>query len=85
MDGGWLYICVTAGLIWGVLFYPRYDLEVTMDGSWEDSEIIATDFYSLRNCRREAHDSRARYYVCLKKTGWGQMFNKYSKYDSKHD
>jgi hypothetical protein len=66
------------------LFWPIYDLSISYDIEWNDYEIIETNFLTLGACRKAAGNYSAVDWVCLKKTGWGQMTNDYSKYDSKH-
>lgn len=76
-----LIIVVVLGL-W--LFWPRYDLAISYDPEWKTQTIPETGFLTLSGCREAAGNYRAFEYVCLEKTGWGQMFNEYSEYNSKH-
>lgn len=66
------------------LFWPLYDLDVSQDINWNNHHIVDTNFLTLESCREAVGNYRAVDWVCLKKTGWGQLTNDYSKYDSKH-
>jgi hypothetical protein len=66
------------------LFWPLYDLDVAKDVDWQEHRIVETDFLTLGACREAARQYRAADWVCWKKTGWGQLANDGSKYDSKH-
>ena len=66
------------------LFYPVYDLDISRDINWKNHTVVETNFISLESCRTEANKYQSADWLCLKKTGWGQLTNKYSKYDSKH-
>ena len=66
------------------LFWPLYDLEVAQDINWNNHHVVETNFFTLDGCRKAADNYRAVDWVCLKKTGWGQLTNDYSIYDSKH-
>jgi hypothetical protein len=66
------------------LFWPRYDLDIAQDINWKNHYVAEEGFLTLSSCREASARYRAADWICLKKTGWGQMFNKYSKYDSKH-
>ena len=66
------------------LFWPRYDLNIAYDINWKNHAIVEENFFTLDSCRSAARNHRAADWVCLKKTGWGEIFNSYSKYDSKH-
>ena len=67
-----------------ILLYPRYDLEISSDLSWDNHWMVEIDFYTLSACREAASKHNPADYVCLKKTLWGQLTNSHSKYDSKH-
>ncbi len=66
------------------LFWPLYDLDVSQDINWNNHRIVETNFFTLSSCRKAVGNYRAIDWFCLKKTGWGQLTNDYSKYDSKH-
>ena len=66
------------------LFWPVYDLDVSKDIEWNSHRVVETNFLTLSSCRKAASTYRAVDWVCLKKTGWGQLTSDYSKYDSKH-
>lgn len=66
------------------LFWPLYDLDISQDINWNNHLVVETNFLTLGSCREASGDYRAVDWVCLKKTGWGQLTNDYSKYDSKH-
>jgi hypothetical protein len=74
-----LIIIIIVGLFW-----PLYDLDVSQDINWSSHRIVETNFFTLGTCREASGNYRAMDWVCLKKTGWGQLTNDYSKYDSKH-
>lgn len=67
-----------------VAFYPRYDLEISYDIDFKKHSIVETNFLSLEHCKNAAYGYNATDWICLKHTLWGEMNNKYSKYDSKH-
>ncbi|MFV8451967.1 hypothetical protein ACNO65_18205 [Vibrio campbellii] len=66
------------------LFWPMYDLDISSDIEWNNHQVVETNFLTLGSCRKAASSYRTVDWVCLKKTGWGQLTNDYSKYDSKH-
>jgi len=76
-----LLIIIVIGL---GLFWPLYDLDVSHDINWNSHAVVETNFFTLSACRESAQSFHAADWVCLKKTGWGQLTNDYSKYDSKH-
>jgi hypothetical protein len=66
------------------LFWPRYDLDVSQDINWNSHRVVETNFFTLGACRQASGKYRSVDWVCLKKTGWGELTNDYSRYDSKH-
>ena len=74
-----IIVAVSLGLFW-----PVYDLSISKSINWTNYQTVETNFLTLGACRKAAGNYIAADWVCLKKTGWGQMTNDYSKYDSKH-
>lgn len=75
----WIFLVI--GALW--LWWPRYDLEVALEPGPSGYEVVTHDFYTLGACREAAGQWRAYDWVCLEKTGWGQLFNRYSTYNKK--
>lgn len=64
------------------LFWPVYDLDISHDVEWKNHRIVERNFLTLGSCRDAVGKYAVVDWVCLKKTGWGQLTNDYSKYYS---
>lgn len=77
-----MLVAIVAVALW--LWWPRYDLEVALNPGPSNYQIVEENFYTLSACRKAAGNYRGYDWIALKWNGWGKLFNKYSKYDSKH-
>lgn len=65
------------------LWWPQYDLEVALKPGPSDYAIVERDFYTIDGCREASRRWKSYDWVCLEKSGWGRLFNKYSSYNAK--
>ena len=60
------------------LFVPRYDLEIATKPGPSGYTIVENNFWSVGAARKAAAKYPNYDWAALEKTGWGQLFNKYS-------